>query len=280
MPLNESFIQEGAPTKERIQAPHNWPEKGAVSLQGVSVNYRIGLPAALSNISIEIKPGEKVGIVGRTGAGKSSLVNSLMRIVEYTGTIEIDGSVLAKKETVKYQLIMVVEPVVFGGTIRSALDPHGQYTDDALRCALVRAFTGAENGPDSKRCLELDATVESNGANLSLGERALLSVVRVLLRNSRIIILDEATASVDCEADINVQRAIHREFNERTLICIAHRIRTVLPYDRILVLHGGSIIELDTPLGLYDKGGLFNKLCSESCITREDILSAKWAGTS
>ncbi|KAF6757182.1 ABC protein [Ephemerocybe angulata] len=280
--LDQSFIQEGAPTKEQIQAPHNWPEKGAVSLQGVYVNYRIGLPAALSNVSIEINPGEKVGIVGRTGAGKSSLVNSLMRIVEYTGTIEIDGidiSQLSLKGLRSKLSFVPQQPVVFGGTIRSALDPHGQYTDDALRCTLGRAFAGAENGPDSKRCLELDATVESNGANLSLGERALLSVARVLLRNSRIIILDEATASVDCESDINVQRAIHREFNERTLICIAHRIRTVLPYDRILVLHGGSIIELDTPLGLYDKGGVFNKLCSESCITRKDILSAKW-GTS
>ncbi|RXW18137.1 hypothetical protein EST38_g7714 [Candolleomyces aberdarensis] len=190
---------------EVTQPSHNWPEKGAISLRNVCVSYRPGNPKVLSNIGLDIQPGEKLGIVGRTGAGKSSLVNCLMRIVPYSGLITIDGVDISTigLQSLRSKLSFVPQqPVVFGGTIRTALDPHGQYEDETLLAALRRGFAQIENkSPDYKvetvgiknRCFNLEATIEPEGSNLSVGEKALLSLTRVLVRNSRIVILDEAT---------------------------------------------------------------------------------------
>ncbi|TEB25163.1 P-loop containing nucleoside triphosphate hydrolase protein [Coprinellus micaceus] len=231
--------------------PAEWPQCGAVSLKNVSVKYRAGSPDALQSVCLKIRPGEKLGIVGRTGAGKSSLVNCLMRIVEYSGCIEIDGidiSTVPLKALRSKLSFVPQQSVVFGGTVRSAIDPDDQFNDGTLR----------------------------GGANLSLGERALLSLARVLVRDSKIVVLDEATASIDSETDEGVQRGIHHEFRDRTLICISHRIRSVLAYDRIAVLDGGVIVELDTPLNLFDRGGLFKEICVGGHIMRKDVVGAKW----
>ncbi|KAJ3546318.1 hypothetical protein NMY22_g2106 [Coprinellus aureogranulatus] len=180
-------------------------------------------------------------------------------------------------------------------TTRSAMS--GYQIDDAHQQDVVTEYTlsiplgtdmvdksGFEKyrGPYSEkseafsRCFDLDRPVEPEGANLSLGERSLLSLARVLVRDSKIVILDEATASIDSKTDENVQKGIRQEFKDRTLLCIAHRIRTVLSYDRILVLDGGKIVELDTPLALFDKSGFFRDLCAGSHITRAEIANAKW----
>ncbi|KAJ7866783.1 ABC protein [Mycena olivaceomarginata] len=239
----------------------DWPARGAIEFKGVIMAYRPGLPNILHGISLQIKAGEKIGVVGRTGAGKSSLTLCLLRIVEYLGQIIVDE-----------------------GTVRGALDPFSKYDDARLWNALRRSYLvetrpstpiGPESQAENRHRLTLDTVIEQDGANLSVGERSLLSLARALVKDSRVVILDEATASVDLETDNKIQRTIQTQFRDRTLICIAHRLRTILSYDRILVLDAGKITEFDTPLKLFNKDdGFFRSLCEKSNITSSDIEKA------
>ncbi|KIM40488.1 hypothetical protein M413DRAFT_19157 [Hebeloma cylindrosporum] len=268
---SSSELMEQEPPHEIPESkPHaEWPETGAIEFKDLEMRYRPGLPNVLRRISLSIRGGEKIGIVGRTGAGKSSITLALLRIVEYSGSITIDGVDIAK----------------IGGTVRTALDPFSLYTDahlwDALRrsylvgdSSLQTAGTSTGTAEITQGRITLDTVIESEGSNLSVGERSLLSLARALVRDTRVVILDEATASVDLETDQRIQHTIQTEFRDRTLICIAHRLRTILSYDRILVLDSGNIVEFDSPLALFHKeNGIFRSLCEKSNITDKDIVA-------
>nr|GAT42790.1 ABC protein [Mycena chlorophos] len=275
-------------TDPKHKPASEWPVAGSIQFKDVSMAYRPGLPNVLHGISLDIKAGEKIGVVGRTGAGKSSLTLCLLRIVEYSGQILVDDVDIGKLGLTDLRANIAIipqEPTLFSGTVRSALDPFSKYDDARLWEALKRSYlvetavAAAQEpgtaGQDSSHKITLDSVIDTDGSNLSVGERSLLSLARALVKDSRVVILDEATASVDLETDNKIQRTIQTEFSDRTLICIAHRLRTIISYDRILVLDAGRIAEFDTPLNLFEREeSLFHTLCMKSNISRADIEKA------
>ncbi|KAG6831801.1 hypothetical protein H0H92_007478 [Tricholoma furcatifolium] len=273
---------------ENTPAPE-WPQTGAIEFKDIEMSYRPGLPKVLHGLSLQIKGGEKIGVVGRTGAGKSSLALTLLRLVEYSGSIIIDGVDIGKLglKDLRSKLSIIPQDTSAQGTVRTALDPFSMYDDARLWDALRQSFlvesnpsspnetlTDLPSGNVNTHRINLDTYIEAEGANLSVGERSLLSLARALVKNSRVVILDEATASVDLETDRKIQTTIQNSFSDRTLICIAHRLRTIMHYDRILVMDAGNIAEFDTPENLFKRpDGFFRGLCEKSNITLEDIMS-------
>lgn len=260
--------------------PMTWPSKGHISFENVELAYREGLPLVLKGVSFDVKPGEKVGIVGRTGAGKSSLLQALFRTVELQGgKIEIDGQNIRSigLDVLRGRLALVPQDsTLFLGTLRENLDPQGLRTDAELISVLQRAWLLPNDGtadPIAEAKFSLDSTVGDEGSNFSVGEKQLLALCRALVKNSRIIILDEATSSVDVETDAKLQKTIQREFASSTLLCIAHRLNTIAYYDRVLVMDAGGVAEFDTVLNLYDnEKSIFRSLCNEANLQRSDIL--------
>ncbi|XP_006884122.1 PREDICTED: multidrug resistance-associated protein 5 isoform X2 [Elephantulus edwardii] len=238
-----------APARIKNKAPPpDWPQEGEVTFENAEMRYRENLPLVLKKVSFTIKPKEKIGIVGRTGSGKSSLGMALFRLVELSGgSIKIDGvriSDIGLADLRSKLSIIPQEPVLFCGTVRSNLDPFNQYTEDQIWDALERTHM--------KECiaqlpLKLESEVLENGDNFSVGERQLLCVARALLRHCKILILDEATAAMDSETDLLIQETIREAFADCTMLTIAHRLHTVLGSDRIMVLAQGQVVEFDTP---------------------------------
>ena len=233
--------------------------------------------------------GEKIGIVGRTGAGKSSIMTVLLRLSEITGgSVLIDGVDVSKigLEDLRRRIaILPQEPLLFSGTLRSNLDPFERYDDVRLIDAMKRAYltsaaagepgATSEGGNQALTKLSLDSVIDEEGANLSIGQRSLVSLARALVKDSRIILLDEATASVDLDTDAKIQNTIRTEFGDRTLLCIAHRLTTIIGYDRVVVMDDGRVSEFDTPLALFDNpDGIFRGMCERSNIAREDVVNA------
>ncbi|CAL1297888.1 unnamed protein product [Larinioides sclopetarius] len=225
-----------------------WPHQGQINFDHYATRYREGLELVLKDISCVIKPNERCGIVGRTGAGKSSMTLALFRIVEAAnGKICIDGIHIAKLglHDLRNKLTIIPQdPVLFTGTLRTNLDPFGAYSDDALWQSLEQAhlknFVSAlEKG--------LDHEVAEGGENLSVGQRQLVCLARALLRKTKVLILDEATAAVDVETDELIQSTIRTQFSDCTVITIAHRLNTILDYDKVIVLSKGEIVEMDKP---------------------------------
>lgn len=266
--------------------PESWPDQGVVRFENASLSYRPGLPLVLKKLNFDSKPAEKIGICGRTGAGKSSIMAALYRLSELSGgKIEIDGidiSTLGLHNLRSKMSIIPQDPILFRGTIRKNLDPFGTSTDDKLWDALSRAGLIEQSKLSLVKAQDLDSenlhkfhlerTVEDEGGNFSLGERQLISFARALIRESKILILDEATSSVDYETDSKIQETIVREFSHCTILCIAHRLRTIVNYDRILVLDKGEVKEFDTPLNLFNlKGSIFQQMCARSGIVAEDF---------
>jgi len=259
-----------------------------VKFDQVVMSYRPGLPTVLKGLSIDVKGGEKIGIIGRTGAGKSSLMTALLRIVELTsGQITVDGIDISKiglADLRRAISIIPQEALLFQGTIRSNLDPFGVYDDarlwDALRRSWLVDSDEVNSAPTdkSRTRFNLDTVVEEEGQNLSVGERSLVSLARALVRDTPITILDEATASVDFATDSRIQETIRTEFSEKTLLCIAHRLMTIISYDRILVMDNGSVAEFDAPQVLFGQSGIFHSMCERSNITLEDIHRAQRTG--
>lgn len=242
--------QEDSWVKQVRPAP-DWPQQGTIEMRNFSARYRPDTELVLSDISLEVKAREKVGIVGRTGSGKSSLSLSLFRIIEAaSGSIYIDGfdiAIFGLHDIRSKLTIIPQEPVLFSGTLRFNLDPLKVHSDvdiwRALELAhLKRSVDSLKDG--------LDHRVGEFGENFSLGQRQLICLARAILRKSRILVLDEATASVDIDTDSVVQRTIREVFSDCTIITIAHRLQTILDSDRILVLDKGSVLELDTPARL------------------------------
>ncbi|KAL5019773.1 hypothetical protein ScPMuIL_002665 [Solemya velum] len=249
--------------------PHDWPDEGKISYQEYSTRYRKGLELVLKEISFDIDSGQKVGIVGRTGAGKSSLTLSLFRLVEAaSGSISIDGQKISEigLHDLRTKItILPQDPVLFSGTLRRNLDPLNMYLDNRIWQALEQSHLKKfiSELPD-----QLEHECGEGGQNLSVGQRQLVCLARTLLRKTKILILDEATAAVDMETDDLIQQTIRTEFKECTVITIAHRLNTIMDYDRVMVLDAGKIKEFDNPETLLqDKASAFYLMAKDAGLT-------------
>lgn len=277
-----THIEQEAPV-HTIAVAEDWPQKGEIVFHDVHMRYRPQLPLALEGFNLHVKPGERIGIVGRTGAGKSSITMALFRMVELAkGRIEVDGidiRTVGLQDLRSRVSIIPQDPTLFAGTVRSNLDPFNSHADlelwSALRQSqLVDASNSSKEEENSQSHINLETTVEEEGRNFSLGQRQLLAFARALVRGSQIIVCDEATSSIDFETDRKIQKVISEGFRGRTLLCVAHRLKTIISYDRICVIDRGQVAEIDTPLALYEAGGLFKSMCEQSSITRETIIAA------
>ncbi|CAO2185873.1 unnamed protein product [Urochloa humidicola] len=244
---------------------HNWPSQGEIQLHDLHVKYAPQLPFVLKGLTVTFPGGLKTGIVGRTGSGKSTLIQALFRIVDPTiGHILIDGvdiCTIGLHDLRSRLSIIPQEPTMFEGTVRSNLDPLGEYTDNQIWEALDCCQLGDEV---RKKELKLDSPVIENGENWSVGQRQLVCLGRVILKGSKILVLDEATASVDTATDNLIQKTLRQQFSDATVITIAHRITSVLDSDMVLLLDNGVAVERDTPARLLeDKSSLFSKLVAE-----------------
>ncbi|XP_033614349.1 multidrug resistance-associated protein 1 isoform X3 [Fukomys damarensis] len=251
-------IQETAP-------PSNWPQVGRVEFRDYSLRYREDLDLVLKHINFIIEGGEKVGIVGRTGAGKSSLTLGLFRVNESAGgEIIIDGVDIAKigLHNLRFKITIIPQdPVLFSGSLRMNLDPFGRYSDEevwtALELAHLKGFVSGLPDKLNHECAE-------GGENLSIGQRQLLCLARALLRKTKILVLDEATAAVDLETDGLIQSAIRTQFEDCTVLTIAHRLNTIMDYTRVIVLDKGEIRECGTPSDLLQQRGLFYSMAKDA----------------
>uniref|UniRef100_A0A8C0IA39 Multidrug resistance-associated protein 1-like n=1 Tax=Bubo bubo TaxID=30461 RepID=A0A8C0IA39_BUBBB len=260
--LNEPWIMPKRP-------PVGWPDKGIIEFVNYKAQYGKDLGLALNDVSFQTQSKEKVGIVGRTGAGKSTLTNCLFRVLEGSeGKIIIDGidiSTIGLHDLRGNLNIIPQDPVLFSGTLQSNLDPLGKHSDlelwEVLELCDLKDFVQSL----SKKLLH---EISEGGENLSVGQRQLVCLARALLRKTKILVLDEATASVDMETDNLVQSTIKREFHNCTVLTIAHRLHTVMDSERVLVLDAGRILEYDTPHNLLQRRGAFSEMIAEAGIRR------------
>ncbi|XP_016521501.1 multidrug resistance-associated protein 1 [Poecilia formosa] len=250
---------------ESPSVPPGWPTQGCIDIRGFGLRYRHDLDLAIRNITIAINGGEKVGIVGRTGAGKSSLTLGLFRIIEAAeGHIFIDGVDIAKlglHELRSRITIIPQDPVLFSGSLRMNLDPFDSYSDEeiwrALEFSHLKNFVSSLTNKLSHECSE-------GGENLSVGQRQLLCLARALLRKTKVLVLDEATAAVDMETDNLIQSTIRSQFDDCTVLTIAHRLNTIMDYTRVLVLDKGEMAEFDSPSNLIALKGAFYKMAKDA----------------
>ncbi|KAJ7320468.1 hypothetical protein JRQ81_019979 [Phrynocephalus forsythii] len=260
-------LEKEAPWILSKRPPVGWPKEGVIQFVNYQVRYRPDLSLVLQDISFQSHREEKIGIIGRTGAGKSTLTNCLFRILERAGgKIIIDGidiSTIGLHDLRGKLNIIPQDPVLFSGTLQSNLDPLGKYSDlelwDVLELCDLKPFV--QSLP--KKLLH---EISEGGENLSVGQRQLICLARALLRKTKVLILDEATASVDIETDNLVQSTIRREFHNCTVLTIAHRLHSIMDSDRVLVLDSGRIAEFDTPDRLLKQKGLFHIMVSEAGI--------------
>jgi ABC-type multidrug transport system fused ATPase/permease subunit len=277
--------------------PAGWPDRGAVKVSNYTTRYSTSLGPVLQDVSFDIQAGEKVGIVGHTGAGKSTLALALFRGLEAEqGCIYIDNvdiSAIGLKDLRQSISIVPQDPTLFSGTIRSNLDPFGTFTDEQIFTALRRVHligsspsgtttpvtgntylehsastlsgTNAAVQAFRNTFLNLETPVSESGSNLSQGQRQLLCLARALLKNTKVLIMDEATASIDYTTENNIQQTLQKLFRDSTIITIAHRLNTIICYDKVLVLVHGRVIEFDHPWILVNKSdGLFKSMCESS----------------
>ncbi|XP_048587523.1 ATP-binding cassette sub-family C member 4-like [Nematostella vectensis] len=245
--------------------PDRWPLSGIVEFRNVSLRYYEGGPQVLKEVNFRIGCHEKVGIAGRTGAGKTSIVSCLLRMPEATGDIMIDGVNIhhvTLQETRQAISVIQQNPVLFCRSIRENLDPFGMFSDaeiwNALHNSQLGTFVGNLNG-------KLDFQVKEGGANFSAGEMQLFCMARALLHKNKIIVMDEATANVDQNTDRLIQTTIREKFQDCTVLIIAHRLSTILDCDRIMVVDDGRVVEFDTPQNLTKKGdGWLSQLLQHS----------------
>lgn len=311
-----SLPSEEASTVERStrtgeSPPAGWPSRGEIEFSNFSASYGPNGPDVLKGISLRIRPGERIGIVGRTGSSKSTLALSILRFTHKTsGFLVIDGidaQSLPLKDLRRAVTIIPQDSTIFSGDLRSNLDPFDEMGDTELN-SIIRScsFIGA-NGSDNKRIvpgessdeeevssspadldlrdtqislpykepLSLSTPVAIGGSNFSKGERQSLCLARAVCRRSKIIIVDEATSSVDSRTDAMIQNVLRTEFVGSTVLTIAHRLETVIDYDRIIVMSAGEIVELDTPRNLLNQRGLFWNMVKESGKMDDIIALAK-----
>jgi ATP-binding cassette subfamily C (CFTR/MRP) protein 1 len=246
-----------------------WPKEGKIKFENYSVQYRPETEIVLKNLNFEILPKEKIGIVGRTGSGKSTIANCLFRILEAKeGKIYIDDIDISQVGLTKLRsniTIIPQDPTLMEGSLRFNIDPLNKYTDEEIQEVMeqigfwyicVKNIEENINKPDEEKGLNM--LITGDGGNISIGERQLICITRAILRKSKIIVMDEATASIDVNTENIIQKAIKNILNDSTILTIAHRIKTVLNSDRILVLDNGEIKEFDTPKNLLEnKNSMF-----------------------
>ena len=273
-----------------------WPQKGAISVRGLNVRYRLGLPLSLRSLTFEIPGGSRVGVVGRTGCGKSTLVQSLIRLLEAEdGQILID-SVVSMDAVQRYRLLLKADlrrpclfllshllqdisklglsklrrsisvmpqfPVLYGGmSLRDNLDPFHHHADEVIYQALVHV--SMLDAVESLPC-GLGTIMSEGGSFFSAGQKQLLCLVRAILRKNKILVLDEPTANVDSHTDKLLQEAVAENFEGATILAIAHRLDTVIDYDKILVLGSGGVLEYGSPRELIANGGAFSMMLDET----------------
>ncbi|KAL5975296.1 Canalicular multispecific organic anion transporter 2 [Asimina triloba] len=252
----------------------NWPATGEVAVRDLQVRYAPHMPLVLRGLTCTFSGGMKIGIVGRTGSGKSTLIQTVFRIVDPVGgQILIDGVDICTigLHDLRFRLsIIPQDPTMFEGTVRSNLDPLEEYTDEEIWEALDRCQLGDEV---RRKEGKLQSTVTENGENWSMGQRQLVCLGRVLLKRSKVLVLDEATASVDTATDNLIQQTLRQEFSDCTVITIAHRITSVLDSDMVLLLDNGLIAEYDSPAKLLEKqSSLFAKLVAEYSVRSSSTI--------
>ncbi|KAJ3489903.1 hypothetical protein NLG97_g5894 [Lecanicillium saksenae] len=272
--------------QDGAEPPAAWPTSGTVEMKDVVVGYADDLPAVLKGVSFSVKNNERVGVIGRTGAGKSSMTLALFRFLEArSGSIIIDGVDISKIDlhSLRSRLAIIPQdPVLFSGTIRSNLDPFEKYTDEELRECLQRVHlidsqpvTPANEPASSSNSTvapqnanifrDLNSGISESGGNLSQGQRQLLCIARAIVARPKIMVLDEATSAVDMATDALIQRSIREEFDNSTLLVIAHRLSTIADFDKILVLSEGTVAEYGSPKELWEtEGSIFRDMCEHS----------------
>ncbi|KAG8558237.1 hypothetical protein GDO81_016925 [Engystomops pustulosus] len=259
-------LEQEAPWIMQQMTPEgSWPHEGKIEFRNFCLRYREDLDLALKHINVTVQGGEKVGIVGRTGAGKSSLTLGLFRINEAaSGEIIIDGVNIANigLHDLRFKITIIPQdPVLFSGSLRMNLDPFEKYSDEeiwtSLELAHLKNFVSGLPDKLNHECAE-------GGENLSIGQRQLVCLARALLRKTKILVLDEATAAVDLETDGLIQSTIRKEFEDCTVITIAHRLNTIMDYTRVMVLDKGQIVEFDSPSNLIQRKGIFYNMAKDS----------------
>ncbi|KAG8779614.1 hypothetical protein FRC12_024032 [Ceratobasidium sp. 428] len=259
--------QEPATTSDKVP-PAYWPSSGNIIVENLVARYSANGPAVLHGLSFEIKSGERVGIVGRTGSGKSSLTLSLLRMIPIEGNTYYDGipthdiNLNALRSNIT---IIPQQPELMSGTIRQNLDPFNEHDDAVLNAALQSAGLSALQTEGNEGYIGLDSGVSIGGSNFSLGQRQIIALARAIVRRSKVLILDEATAAIDYNTDTAIQHSIRTELSDKTLIIVAHRLQTICDADKIIVLEAGNIVEFDSPAALLQKdGGVFKSLVDGS----------------
>ncbi|XP_072387967.1 ATP-binding cassette sub-family C member 4-like [Diabrotica undecimpunctata] len=244
--------------------PKNWPNSGKIDFQNVKLQYFEGGPTIIKDLSLNVKATEKVGIVGRTGAGKSSLIAALFRLANVEGKIaidDIDTKDITLRDLRSKISIIPQDPVLFSGTLRYNLDPFEEYTDEQLYKVLDEVELKDPNNIINR----LENRVMDRGSNYSVGQRQLICLARAIIRNNRILMLDEATANVDPQTDALIQKTIRTKFANCTVLTVAHRLNTIMDSDKVLVMDQGTAAEFDHPhLLLQNSNGIFSKMVEDT----------------
>ncbi|KZV91533.1 P-loop containing nucleoside triphosphate hydrolase protein [Exidia glandulosa HHB12029] len=267
--------QEPKPT-ERGKPPAYWPSSGSLRVEHLEAKYSSDGPLVLHDINFEVASGQRIGVVGRTGSGKSSLTLSLLRAIFVSGHVYYDDIATdsINLDALRSNITIIPQqPELLSGTLRQNLDPFDQHDDATLNDALQAAgLFRLQEGFDEGR-ITLDSAISTGGGNLSLGQRQIIALARAIARRSKIMILDEATAAVDYATDTSIQESIRHNLNDVTLIIVAHRLRTIMDADKIMVLDAGRLVEFDSPKALLEKsGGLLRSLVDESA-DRDDLIA-------
>lgn len=250
----------------------DWPKKGEINYVNVSLTYRSTNEKVLKNISFTVKSKQKIGIVGRTGAGKSSIISTLFRLYNYEGQIFIDDveiKTLSLEFLRQHISIIPQDPIMFQGTIRSNIDPLQQYTDEEIWKTI--------NKIQLKNIIpSLDLVITDNTSNFSTGQRQLICLARAIIRKNRIVVLDEATSNMDPETEFLIQKAIVENFSQCTVFIIAHRLQSILDCHKVIVMEKGEIMEYEDPLILMeDENSMFSKMLKNAGLNKDEVETPK-----
>ncbi|KAI0782154.1 P-loop containing nucleoside triphosphate hydrolase protein [Abortiporus biennis] len=263
-------IEQEPQSSEIGKPPAYWPASGDLRVENLSARYSMDGPEILHNLTFHVKSGERIGVVGRTGSGKSSLTLSLLRCILTTGDIYYDGILInnLNLDALRSNITVIPQvPELLSGTVRQNLDPFSQYDDPVLNDALrASGLFSSQTADENENSITLETQISGGGGNLSIGQRQILALARAVVRQSKLLILDEATSAIDYDTDNAIQKSLREGLDKDvTVLAIAHRLQTIMDADRIMVLDSGRIVEMDKPsVLLQNKAGLLHALVNES----------------